>query len=351
VTDTDVLAAYSKALADYVAGAGEEALAKAYEVGREALVGGVSVTELAIVHHRALLGVLPSHPAERTVARAGELLSEMLAPFEMTQRGYREAYGALASLNAELVERNEALERAARVLAESQRETQLVNEELEGFSYSVAHDLRAPLRAIDGFSQALAEDGEGQLDEESLTHLSQIRTATKRMGQLIDDLLRLSRIGRSELRREKCDLTEVARGVCGALARGQGDRRVDWEVQDGMEGEADLALMRIAFENLLGNAWKFTARKAAATVRCTAELVDQHVVYRIQDNGAGFDPAHATRLFSPFQRLHASKDFEGNGIGLAIVQRVIRRHGGDIWAEGRPDEGATFHFTLDWQRL
>ena len=171
-----------------------------------------------------------------------------------------------------------------------------------------------------------------------------------RMEHLIDDLLRLSHIGRSELRRETCDLTGIARAVCDALAHSHAARKVDWEVQDGLSAQADLALVRIALENLLGNAWKFTARKDAARVRCTAEQLDRHVVYTIDDNGAGFDPAYATRLFSPFQRLHAASDFEGNGIGLAIVQRVIRRHGGEIWAEGRLDAGATFHFTLDWHR-
>ncbi len=351
VSDSEaLLEAYARALADYATGAGEDALARAYELGREALVGEVSVTELASVHHQALLRVLPSHPPEHAIGRASELLTEILAPFEMTQRGFRQAYKALASLNDELVERNVALEQAARVLAESQHQTQLLNEELEGFSYSVAHDLRAPVRAVDGFSQALVEDNDAQLDDVGRAHLVQIRTATKRMEQLIDDLLRLSRIGRSELNREAVDLSEIARSVCGTLARSHVGRDVDWDVQDGMESTADLALMQIAFENLLGNAWKFTARKPAAKVRCEAEVVDQHMVYKIVDNGAGFDPAHASRLFSPFQRLHSAKEFDGSGIGLAIVQRVIRRHGGDIWADARVDGGATFHFTLDWHR-
>ena len=321
--------AYARALEDYVGGSGEDALARGYELGREALAGNVSVTDLAGIHHRALLQVLSRHPVERTIERAGEFLSEVLAPFEMTQRGYRQSYAGLL---------------------ESQRQIRIANEELEAFSYSVAHDLRAPLRAIDGFGQALEEDAMGALDAAALGHLAQIRAGTRRMTTLIDDLLRLSRIGRAELERKAVDVSELARTVCGDLARTHSQRTVDWHVQDGMGATADLALLRIAFENLLGNAWKFTSRRDAAKVRCTAETVDEHLVYSIEDNGAGFDPAYAARLFSPFQRLHAASDFEGNGIGLAIVQRVIRRHGGEIWAEGRLDAGATFHFSLDWHR-
>jgi light-regulated signal transduction histidine kinase (bacteriophytochrome) len=322
--------AYARALAAYVDGAGEEALAQAYGIGRAALVAELSVTELAGIHHEALLRVLVSHPADETIARAGDVLSEVLAPFEMTQRGFRDAYATMA---------------------ESQRQTELANEELQAFSYSVAHDLRAPLRAIDGFGRALEEDAEAQLDANARGHLAQIRTATHRMGQLIDDLLRLSGIGRAELRRETVDMSQMARDVCGALGRSSPDRAVAWHVQDGMAGHADLALLRIAFENLLGNAWKFTARAPEPRVRCTAETVEERVVYTIGDNGAGFDAAHAARLFSPFQRLHSTAEFEGNGIGLAIVQRVIRRHGGEIWAEGTVGGGARFHFTLDWQRV
>jgi light-regulated signal transduction histidine kinase (bacteriophytochrome) len=330
VSDKGVLLdAYARALEAYVGGAGEAALAEAYELGRGALVAEVSVTDLATVHHAALLRVLGSDAAEHMIVRAGELLSEMMAPFEMTQRGFRHA---------------------VRVLAESQRQTQIANEELQAFSYSVAHDLRAPLRAIDGFGQALAEDNGDQLDETGRGHLEQILDSAKRMGRLIDDLLRLSRIGRSELRRQAVDLSDVARTVCGALARSHGERNVDWHVQDGMQGDADPQLLRVAFENLLGNAWKFTARTSSPRVRCTCATLDRLVVYTVDDNGAGFDPAHAARLFSPFQRLHSAKEFDGNGIGLAIVQRVIRRHGGEIWAEGRIDAGATFHFTLEGPR-
>ena len=324
-----ILDVYARALEDYVGGAGEDALARGYELGREALAADRSMTDLAGVHHQALVRVLSMHPVEQAIERAGEFLSEVLAPFEMTRRGYRQAYTRLF---------------------ESQRQTQMANQELEAFSYSVAHDLRAPLRAVEGFSAALEEDATDALDDAALGHLAQIRAGTRRMGMLIDDLLRLSRIGRDELTREAVDVSELARIVCGDLARSHAQRTVDWHVQNGMGGSADLALLRIAFENLLGNAWKFTSRRDAAKVRCTAEKVDEHLVYSIEDNGAGFDPAHATRLFSPFQRLHPTSDFEGNGIGLAIVQRVIRRHGGEIWAEGRLDAGATFHFTLDWRR-
>lgn len=236
------------------------------------------------------------------------------------------------------------------------------NQELEAFSYSVSHDLRAPLRAVDGFSYALLQDCADQLDDEGRTHLQRIRAATKRMGQLIDDLLTLSRINQATLRRERMDLSALAHSVCDELREAHPERQVNCEVEAHLEAHADANLMRIVLENLLGNAWKFTAKTALAHLafgRATRdsalalvppgavlpELPDE--VFYVRDNGAGFDMAYASKLFGAFQRLHRSDEFPGTGIGLATVARIIRRHGGGIRAAASPGAGAVFFFWLE----
>jgi signal transduction histidine kinase len=220
------------------------------------------------------------------------------------------------------------------------------NQELEAFCYSVSHDLRSPLRAIDGFSQALLEDLDGKLDAESVGHLARIRAATQRMAALIDDLLSLSRITRTDLALKRVDLTAAARSICDELAASQPERDVKVAIDAGLEAVADPRLMRQVLENLLGNAWKFTSKQPAARIEFGAALGESGPVYRVRDNGAGFDPAYADRLFGVFQRLHAMNDFPGTGVGLAIVERIVKRHGGRIWAESAVGKGATFYFTL-----
>lgn len=220
------------------------------------------------------------------------------------------------------------------------------NQELEAFSYSVAHDLRAPLRGINGFAQALLEDLGDKLDEDSRDLLTRIGAAAGRMGQLIDALLSLSRVSRVELRNESVDLTQIADAIIRQLQATEPDRGVDFVNQPAVVADGDPSLLRAVLENLFANAWKFTSGRAPARIAFGATQKDGRTVYFVQDNGAGFDMAYANKLFAPFQRLHQASEFAGTGIGLATVQRIVRRHGGDIWAEGRVNHGASFHFTL-----
>jgi PAS domain S-box-containing protein len=220
------------------------------------------------------------------------------------------------------------------------------NRELEAFSYSVSHDLRAPLRAIDGFGQALVEDFGGQLDDEARRYLSRIRSATQRMSQLIDDLLTLSRISRVELSWTEVDLSAMARQIIDELMHREAERTVEVSVWDGIMVQGDPRLLRIALENMLGNAWKFTAKTGAPRIEFGALEDREKSTYFVRDNGAGFDMAHADNLFGAFQRLHAVTDFPGTGIGLATVQRIVHRHGGRIWVNAQRGRGATFFFTL-----
>ena len=221
-----------------------------------------------------------------------------------------------------------------------------LNQELEAFSYSVAHDLRAPLRSVDGFSQALLEDYADKLDEEGRQHLRYVRESAQQMAMLIDDLLTLSRVTRSELKREEVSLSDTAAAVVTQLRRAAPDRKVDVAIGEGLRSRADPRLLKVALENLLGNAWKFTGKQPAAKIQFGIDASNGELAYFVRDNGAGFDMAYAGKLFGVFQRLHSAAEFDGTGIGLATVQRVIRRHGGKVWAEGEVGRGATFYFTL-----
>ena len=225
-------------------------------------------------------------------------------------------------------------------------ELEAANQELESFSYSVAHDLRAPLRAIAGFSHALLEDATERMTVDDRRLANQIRDAAHRMSELIDALLDLARISRTEPRRRTVDVSELARRLVAGLRAGQPARAVDVVIADGLVAHADPRLLEIILTNLLGNAWKFTAKSADAQIELGVLPVDRPPVFFVRDNGAGFDPAHAGKLFGVFQRLHTASDFEGTGIGLATVHRIVRRHGGVIWAESDPGRGATFYFTL-----
>jgi PAS domain S-box-containing protein len=224
-------------------------------------------------------------------------------------------------------------------------ELEVANQELESFSYSVSHDLRAPLRSIHGFGQALREDSGERLTESGQAHLDRIQRAAERMGQLIDDLLHLSRVTRTEILRQPVDLTALARGVVQDLRTAEPNRHVEFLAEEALRGTGDPRLLLVALENLLRNAWKFTSRRDDARIEFGL-MPNTSDVYCVRDNGAGFDMAFAPRLFGPFQRLHAAGEFPGTGVGLAIVHRIIRRHGGRIWAEGTVDGGAAFYFTL-----
>jgi len=254
---------------------------------------------------------------------------------------------SIAIENARLYERlrDHAAELEQRV-AERTVELAAVNKELEAFAYSVSHDLRAPLRSIDGFSRALLEDYEDRLDAEGQDYLHRVRASCQRMGQLIDDLLRLSRVTRGEMRREPVDLSALAQEIAVELQETQPERRVEFIIQPGLAADGDARLLRVVLENLLGNAWKFTGKRRQARIEFGLTEAEGRSVYFVSDNGAGFDMAYADRLFGAFQRLHSLAEFRGTGIGLATVQRVIHRHGGHVWAEGAVGQGATFYFTL-----
>lgn len=226
------------------------------------------------------------------------------------------------------------------------RELQVANQELESFSYSVSHDLRAPLRSLDGFSHAVLEDYGDRLPAEGKQYLQRIRTAAQRMSQLIDDLLNLSRVSRSEMSRVRLDVSGMAQQIAQELQESAPHRGTEWIIEPDMQLEADPHLLRLALENLLGNAWKFTSGQAAARIEFARTQINDEPCYFVQDNGAGFDMQYADKLFGAFQRLHSMTEFEGTGIGLATVQRIVQRHGGRIWAEGSPGQGATFYFTL-----
>jgi light-regulated signal transduction histidine kinase (bacteriophytochrome) len=240
-----------------------------------------------------------------------------------------------------------------RVLTATRHAAQLevVNRELEAFSYSVSHDLRAPLRSIDGFSSALMEDYGDKLDEQSKSHLLRIRAATQRMAQLIDDLLKLAFVTCSEMHMWKVDLSELANVILAEFERAEPNRKIECVVQEHVISQGDPLLLRSVLENLLGNAWKFTSKTPQAKIEFGTEDHGGETVYFVRDNGAGFDMTYAGKLFGPFQRLHVTSDFPGTGVGLATVKRIIHRHGGRVAAEGAVGKGATFSFTLEGDKL
>ncbi len=224
------------------------------------------------------------------------------------------------------------------------------NKELDAFSYSVSHDLRAPLRSIDGFSHALLEDCAGELNEQGKDYLNRIRAASQRMGQLIDDLLGLSRMTRCELQREPVDLSALAISSADDVRKIWPDRQVELIVAPGLHVQGDRRLLQVVLDNLLGNAWKFTSKRERAVIEVGKVVHEGTTAYFVRDNGVGYDMVYAAKLFGAFERLHAMTEYPGTGIGLATVQRIVARHGGRVWAEGRVGEGATFYFTLGGEK-
>jgi len=258
-----------------------------------------------------------------------EAFNNMLAQIQERDRELQEAHG-------ELEQRVE--DRTRQLIA--------ANRELEAFSYSVSHDLRGPLEVINGFSHILMVDRGQELDGVARDCVLQINAATRRMSELIDDLLNLSRVSSTGMQREKVDLSAIARGIADQLCRREPSRRVDFVIQSCAPVQGDSRLLHIALDNLLRNAWKYTSHHPQARIEFGCEERRGRMVYFVRDDGAGFDPKLADNLFKPFQRLHAVSEFPGTGIGLATVQRIVYRHNGEIWAEGRVERGATFYFSL-----
>jgi len=275
--------------------------------------------------------------ARDEIGRLGQSFDAMTEALQRDIVGRKKAEEEVRALNKDL-------EHHVRQLEES-------NKELEAFSYSVSHDLRSPLRSIDGFSQALDEDYSGKLDDEGRDYLERIRSATQRMAQLIDDLLKLSRVARMEAKRERVDLSAIAEEIAGRLRKNHPERPVRFDIATGLETSGDERLLTVALENLIANAWKFSEKNPEAVIEFGIAHVQGEPAYYVKDNGAGFDMAFADKLFNPFQRLHNAAEFSGTGIGLATVKRIINRHGGRVWIEGAVGKGTTVYFTLEQQSL
>ena len=285
------------------------------------------------VHWRADGTSFPIEYWSRPFKRNGQLIGTVVSFVDITERKKAEA---------ELQHYRERLEQLVQ-LRTSELET--ANRSLEAFSYSVSHDLRAPLRAVDGFARAIMEDYANLLDETGNDYLQRIRRGAQNMSELIDDLLELSRISRAEIRRSEIDLTALATQISSELAASDTGRKVELDIQPDMIVEGDQRLMNVVLHNLLENAWKYTSRQPDARIEFKSEMQDDERVYYVRDNGAGFDEKYIDKLFRAFQRLHGA-EFPGTGIGLATVSRILQKHGGRIWAEGKPDKGATFYFVL-----
>jgi PAS domain S-box-containing protein len=309
---------------------------------------------LAIINNQAYNGeeIVVEHPDGRfltMLAHAnpihddnGNLIGAVNVLVDITERKRMEA--ALRAAQEKATRLNEELEQR---VAERTAQLEAANRELESFAYSVSHDLRAPLRAIDGFSRILIEEGGAQLEASDRGYLQKIRQASQRMGQLIDDLLQLSRLSRSELQNQPVDLSRLAREILAGLQQRDSERSVRMILPEKCMAQGDGRLLRIVLENLLDNAWKFTGKQRNAEIQfgCSAAVGEEQVYY-VRDNGVGFDAAYMDKLFGAFQRLHSLQEFPGTGIGLATVQRIIHRHGGRVWAEASVNYGATFYFTL-----
>ncbi|MDH5259179.1 MAG: PAS domain S-box protein [Gammaproteobacteria bacterium] len=252
------------------------------------------------------------------------------------------------SENHHLMQELEHYKRHLEELVEKRtHELQNMNKELESFSYSVSHDLRAPLRSIDGFSQALLEDYQDQLDELGRHYLTRLRTASQNMGELIDNMLILSRVTRHDIQQQTVDMSEIARTIAEGLKQQDEHRDVKIVIPDELKIQGDAHLIKIMLDNLIGNAWKYSSKTAHAVIEFGKSEKEGEDIYYIKDNGSGFDMKYASKLFVAFQRLHSAIDYAGSGVGLATVYRIINRHNGRIWAEATPDKGATFYFTLN----
>ncbi len=309
---------YASALKEGLAEAGETALQHAYESGHHAIQNGLGVMDVISIHNQELLTFLSRASTVKECMRIAEaaqnLLTECLAPFELIHRGFKDI--------------------------------ESINRDLESFSYSVSHDLRAPLRAIDGFSRMLAKDLENKLDEEDKRKFGIVRDNARKMDQLIEGLLAFSRAGRSAMSPVKLNMKSIASEIWDELCLINPGRNIKLRIGKLPSSYGDRILIRQVLFNLLANAVKFTKMRDQAVIEIDGKKDENECIYMVKDNGAGFDMQYREKLFGVFQRLHSAAEFEGTGVGLAIVQRIIKRHGGRVWAEGESGLGATFYFTL-----
>ena len=296
--------------------------------------GGTAWDEARLEHtHRALLNILEDSAEEKSMAEQTQrAMLNLLEDFDIERSKAETANRELRASFESLRLANEATEAA--------------NREIEAFSYSVSHDLRAPLRGVAGFSQLLLADYSGKLDEEGQDYLKRIVAAAERMGGLIDDLLKLSRLSRAAMERGWVNLTTIALKALDRLRTAEPERSLETQVAPDIEVYGDERLLTVVLENLLDNAWKFTQNQSAARIEFGAESTEKETVCFVRDSGAGFDMTYAAKLFQPFQRLHKVEEFPGTGIGLATVKRIVERHGGRVWIEGALGRGTTAHFAI-----
>lgn len=322
-------AAYRHSLQDCLAGAGEIALQHGYELGRQAIRDSLGVMDIVSIQRNVLLEFLAVAESVddciHITESSQDLFTECLAPFELTHRGFLE----VESLNNKL---------------------EAANKELESFSYSVSHDLRAPLRAIDGYSRIILKKQGSDFNEETRRQFTSIRDNVAVMSHLIDDLLAFSRLGKQGMSKTSLDMEVMLREVWLNLLTINPHRNMTLNIEGMRPGMGDRSLIREVFSNLIGNAVKFTKNRDVTLIEAGSRVKDDENIYYIRDNGVGFDMKYYDKLFGVFQRLHGSDEYEGTGIGLALVQRIINRHGGRVWAEGEVDKGATFYFTLPLEK-
>lgn len=312
----------------------EAELQQGYKLGREALESKISLLQVTDVFLDALTEALSPILKEKTpiLVNTRELFSTILAPFEMIHRGFQESISKLLKANE--------------TLKQQTKELTVINKGLETFSYTASHDLKAPLRIISGFGEILLEDYGKKLDEKGRDYLSKMISSSRKMGQLIEGLLTLGKLGHVEITRSTINLSQLAMEIIRDLQTTDPTRHVEILISENIEAQGDKALIYSVMNNLLRNAWKYTSKSLEAKIEFGVLLKEDKPIYFIRDNGVGFDMQYVDKVFNPFQRLHSESEFEGTGVGLATVHRIIELHSGSIWAESEIDQGATFYFTL-----